>query len=430
MKSQSPTPESSFLIQDLSEMLDPQQDLYRLTHQLDWDWIESELSPCYPSGGRPAMSIRLMVSLLLLKHLKNLGDETVVQEWQQNPYFQYFSGEQRFQWKLPVDPTNLVKFRQRIGESGVEKILQMTVRANGDSSLEKELVVDTTVEEKQVTFPTDAKLHNKVVERCRQIADEEELPLRQSYRRVMKKCLRALHNSKHPKRRKAANSARRKIKTITGRMIRELVRNLPKNKLPHYADEIMIFWQILNQKKKDSDKIYSLHEPQIHCISKGKEHKPYEFGNKVSLVMCKQSGVVVGAQTVGKQYDGHTLEKAVEQVQRITGQTPEKMIADRGYRGVRKVGETEILIPSNRKKKQTAYQTQKLRKAFRRRAAIEPRIGHIKHHHRLQTNFYKGEFGDKINVMLAAAAYNLRLWVLVLLNFWKHLFQTQNHALA
>ena len=409
MKGKRPAAEASFLIQDLGEMLDPQQELYLLSQEINWSWIESELSVLYSSLGRPSKPIRLMVSLLLLKHLKNLGDETVVQEWQQNPYFQFFSGEVRFQWKLPVDPTDLVKFRQRIGESGIEKILKLTIDLNGDRALEKEMVADTTVEEKQVTFPTDAKLQCKVIKHCRQIAKKEGLSLRQSYQKVLKSLIRALHNPHHPRRRKAATAARRKIKTIAGRLWRELLRKLPQDKRPQYADRLMIFQQVLSQKKKDTDKIYSLHEPQIHCISKGKEHKPYEFGNKVSLMICKQSGVVVGAQSVGNQYDGHTLEKGLKQVELLTGRTPQKVIVDRGYRGKQQVGETRVMIPSNQKRKQTHSQAQKMRKLFRRRAAIEPRIGHLKHHHRLLKNFYKGEFGDRINVMLAAAAYNLRL---------------------
>lgn len=167
--------------------------------------------------------------------------------------------------------------------------------------------------------------------------------------------------------------------------------------------------------------IYSLHEPEVQCISKGKEHKKYEFGNKVSLVYTQNTGVIVGALGLRNEYDGHTLEQALQQTSRLTGHPPKTATVDRGYKGKSKVGETLIQIPKPfNLNKTTKYQQNKLKKSFRRRAAIEPLISHLKTDHRLSRNFYKGIFGDNINVMLCAAAFNFKR----MMNQWKASFWT------
>ena len=190
--------------------------------------------------------------------------------------------------------------------------------------------------------------------------------------------------------------------------MRELERKLPPETMPDYFSSLEIFKKVLSQKRNDSQKIYSIHEPHVQCISKGKEHKKYEFGTKVSIIATKNAGVIIGALNIPKNdYDAHTLHPAIEQQQRLTGHILKNNFADRGYRGVKNVLGTKIIIPDNNKTKNN-YQKQKLRKAFRRRAAIEPKIGHLKSDHRLSRNFYKGIFGDNINVMLAAAAMNFK----------------------
>ena len=168
------------------------------------------------------------------------------------------------------------------------------------------------------------------------------------------------------------------------------------------------------QKRGSKNKIYSLHEPEVCCISKGKEHKKYEFGNKASFAKT-DTGVIVGAMGFRNEYDGHTLEPTLKQVQRLTEKEPKKAKVDRGYRGKKQIGETEILIPSPPKKKLSYYQRKKLSEAHKKRAAIEPIIGHIKADHRLNRNFYKGIMGDNINIMLAAAGFNFKRMI----NKWK-----------
>jgi len=217
----------------------------------------------------------------------------------------------------------------------------------------------------------------------------------------------------HPKNYKKAVKADRKIKTIAGRLLREIERKLSPS--AKYQTDLELFKKVLTQKRNDTQKIYSLHEPHVQCISKGKEHKKYEFGTKVSIITTKNTGVIIGAINIAKNdYDAHTLLPAIEQQQRLTGHNLRNGIVDRGYKGIKSVLGTNILIPNGTKAK-TPYQKRKLRQAFRRRASIEPKIGHIKSDHRLARNFCKGIVGDNINVMLAAAAMNFKR----VMNKWK-----------
>lgn len=420
MKSSSPDrDEKSFLYQGLEEMLNPKDTLYQLSAKMPWKEIEKEFEKYYIDFGRPAKPIRLMVSLLILKQMYNLGDETVVERWVQNPYWQYFSGEKDFQWKLPVEPSDFVHFRKRIGEQGVKKILEISIRIHGKEAMETEVVVDTTVQEKNITYPTDVKLHKKIIEQCRKIAETEQIDQRQSYVRVVKKLVISQRFRNHPKNKKKAISAARKLKTIAGRMVRELERKMSKEQKRKYEETIELFNKILRQKQNDKEKIYSIHEPEVYCISKGKEHKKYEFGSKASVVMTKRSGIIVGAYSLEKNdYDGHTLPKALDQCQELRGLRPTVAIADRGYKGSSKIGETEILLPKPPKKAASEYEKRKSRARFRRRAAIEPIIGHLKTDYRLDRNFLKGVVGDSINLMLAAAAFNFKKWMRIMKNYF------------
>ncbi len=357
-----------------------------------------------------------MVALLMLKHLRNLSDESVVEQWMENVYYQYFSGEASYACGVPCEASELVHFRNRIGEEGVELILKESIRVNGDDSNDSHVSIDTTVQEKNITFPTDDKLYKKIIKKCWAISKNEGLPVRQSYTRVLKKLGLDQRFRNHPKNKAKARKADRKIKTIAGRLVRELERNLPAQS--RHQMDIALFKKVLAQKRNDSAKIYSLHEPEVQCISKGKEHKKYEFGNKVSIVHTQTTGVIVGAKGFRNEYDGHTLEKTLQQTRRLTGSAPQSATVDRGYKGRSKIAETLIQIPKPFNQKMTRYRQNKLKKSFKRRAAIEPTIGHLKTDHRLSRNFYKGIIGDNINVMLAAAAFNFKR----MMNKWKSSF--------
>jgi IS5 family transposase len=399
------------------EQLSHKHPLYILANEVNWELFENEFSKLYSTEGRPAKPIRLMVSLIILKHIRNISDESVVEQWSENSYYQYFSGEKMFCGGTPCQASELVHFRHRIGEAGMELIFKESIRINGDDSQEEHVSIDTTVQEKNITFPTDAKLHEKIINQCAKIADELQLPVRQSYVRVIKKLSVDQRFRNHPKNKGKAKKADKKMKTIAGRLVRELERNLqPKSLLQNKLD---LFKQVLEQKKGDSNKIYSLHEPDVQCIAKGKEHKKYEFGNKVSITYTQNTGVIVGALSFRNEYDGHTLEKVLQQTTELTGKPPRTATVDRGYRGRIHVDETQILTPKPfNDKTQTKYQQTKLRKKFRRRAAIEPVIGHLKTDNRLSRNFYKGIFGDNVNVLLSAAAFNFKR----MMNKWKESF--------
>jgi IS5 family transposase len=244
------------------------------------------------------------------------------------------------------------------------------------------------------------------------IVRKYNLPLRQSYTFVLKEIYRDQRFRNHPKNRQKALRADRKLRTIAGRLVRELERNL--GNIHVYDKLIETFKTILSQKRKSPNKIYSIHEPQVLCISKGKEHKKYEFGNKVSVIRS-YSGVLLGAMSFRSEYDGHTIEKALGQVERLTGKCIKKLAGDRGYRGKKEINGTQILIPGVPKKSDSRYQKLKKHKLFCKRAGIEPTIGHLKSDYRLGRNFYKGVVGDSINILLAAAAYNFKRAMKVLL---------------
>ena len=395
----------------LKEFINLQHPLALLSEKMDWKQLENEFAPLYSDTGTPAMPIRLMSGLLILKQLFDLGDETVIPEWIRDPYFQYFCGEAYFNWEQPCDPSDLVHFRKRIGETGIEKIFQQSISIHGKKAQSEEIVIDTTAQEKNITFPTDTKLRKKIIDKCVKIAQKENIELRQSYRRTVKKLLLKNRFSHHPKRQKEARKAQRKIHTISSRLVRELKRKFNEEQQQKYSEEIFLFEKVLNQKKQDKNKIYSLHEPEVSCIAKGKIHKPYEFGSKASFAITKNTNLIVSAVDFsGNPHDSKTLQATLNQHEKLTGKRAKIAIVDRGYQGKKIVDGTQILMPDKEKNK-TAYEKIKARKRFRRRAAIEPIIGHLKHQYRMAKNYLKGKIGDKINVMLAAAAFNFKSWL-------------------
>ncbi len=393
----------------LKETLDQKHPLFILTEKINWQQFEDAFSPLYCSNnGRPALPIRLMVGLLILKHLRNISDESVVEQYSENVYYQYLCGQDEFVAKVPCQASELVHFRNRIGEKGIALIFKESIRINGDDRFDPDVSIDTTVQEKNITFPTDNKLHRKIITKCKAISEKEGLPVRQSYSRTLKKLSVDQRFRNHPKNHRKARKADRKVKTIAGRLVREVERNLEPNS--EYHTELELFKSVLNQKKDDKHKVYSLHEPDVECISKGKEAKKYEFGNKVSIIKTQRTGVIVGAMSFRNPYDGHTLQPAIDQAEELLETASIKTATvDRGYRGTGKINEVIIQSPKPfNKKTVTKYKQNKLKKQFCRRAAIEPVIGHLKADHRMKRNFYKGITGDAINVMLSAAAFNFK----------------------
>ena len=397
------------LFYSLADQLNPMHPLYLLANKIDWQRFESSFSPLYSSdNGRPAKPIRLMCGLLILKHVRNLSDESVVEQWSENAYYQYFCGMLEFTPSFPCNASELVHFRKRIGEKGMELILSESIRVNrkdDDRDHHDTAFIDSTVQEKNVTYPTDAKLHKKIIRKVLSIVKSLGLPLRQSYTFVLKKIYRDQRFRNHPKNRGKALKADRCLRTIAGRLVRELRRNLKGN---HDYDSLLdLFERVLSQKRNSPGKIYSLHEPEVQCISKGKEHKKYKFGNKVSIIRSI-TGIILGAKSFRNEYDGHTIEESLLQVERITGKKVRRLVGDRGYRGRKEAGGTQILIPDVPNKKDSYHTRRKKHKLFCKRAGIEPTIAHLKSDFRLGRNFYKGVFGDVVNLLLAAAAYNFK----------------------
>lgn len=414
LSTQKHTPQLGLFL-TIADQVNQKHPLYLLGKHINWKLFDDAFRKHYSDTmGKPAKPIRLMVSLLILKHLRNLSDENLVEQWAENIYYQYFSGVQNFQPNIPCVPTELVAFRQRIGEAGVELILKESIRVNepDDKSNYGEVVsIDTTVQEKNITYPTDDKLYKKIIKKCWKIADKEGVDLRQSYIRVIK-VLSARQRFKSTKNgAKSARKANKKIKIIAGRLVRELYRKLTPAQLSLHISSLELYKRALDQQRSDSNKIYSLHEPNVKCYSKGKEHKKFEFGSKASIVVDQHSGIIMGAMNFTETiHDSKTLPQVLDQYERINEKQPKEAFADRGYRGIKQYKETTIFVPTPNKNI-----TRQQRKKHSKRAAIEPIIGHLKHDYRLNRNYLKGIAGDTINLLLAAAAMNFKRRI----NLWR-----------
>lgn len=393
---------------DLS--LDMDHELVRLAEVIPWDRLSEEFGPLYcADNGRPAVPIRLMAGLHYLKHMKALSDEQTVHDWVENPYWQFYCGEEFFQHALPIDPSQMTRWRQRIGEEGVERLLQATIiagkatRTITEDSLDK-VIVDTTVQPKAVEHPTDARQYRKVHAAMLRIAEKEGITLRQSYRKMMEFAIRKHGGYAKAKQFKRAKKVLRSLKTMAGRVMRDVERKMSDTAFEVHKGTMISAELILSQKRTTKGKIYSLHAPEVECIAKGKAHKPYEFGVKVSLAVTHKEGFVVGIQALpGNPFDGHTLDGQLDQVERLTGKLPGTTFVDKGYTGHDVLGErTRVLISGTRK---LSY---RLKRHLRRRSAIEPEIGHLKTDGLLGRNFLKGTKGDAMNAILCGAGHNLR----------------------
>ena len=414
----------------LKQFINESHELVRLSKKIDWESLESDLSVYYcEDNGRPSVPIRLIVGVIMLRRMFNQSDESVLDRWVENPYWQYFCGEIYFRHDFPFDRTELIKFRRRIGEDGAEKILKASVSLFGAREVrEKEVLIDTTVQEKNITFPTDVKLQKKIIEKCRKISKKEGIRLRQTYKGELKQLMIDQRFHDHPRRKKKALAARRRIKVIAGKVFRDLERKMGHAQRLKYQNQFSIFKRVLTQVRDSKKKIYSLHQPQVSCIAKGKEHKKYEFGNKVSIAKTRKSGIIIGIMSFeGNPFDGDTLAPQLAQVERITNHKPETGIVDRGYRGRKQVNGTQIICPGKPLKTGRKYQRQKIRQQFRARAGIEPVIGHVKHDHRMFRNYLLDQIGDNMNSILAAVGFNLRKMLRRLKSEAKLIFEVFEH---
>jgi IS5 family transposase len=394
----------------LDQILNTAHALFKLANSINWSVFEQEFGPLLYAEevGRPALSIRLVVGLHYLKHLYEVSDESVVERFLENPYWQYFCGLEYFEHEMPCHPTSLVKWRNRVGAERIEKLLKETVEvARREQVLKRSEVervnIDTTVQEKAIAFPTDARLYYKARRALVRAAKALGIILRQSYERLSKRALERQGRYAHAGHSRQARGERRRLRVYLGRVIRDIKRKC-ENPNQELVGLLEIAERILNQKKEDKGKIYSVHAQEVECISKGKAHKRYEFGCKVRVATTSKRGWVVGIDAEhGNPYDGHMLEPAIRQVEQLTGVRPKQAFVDRGFKGTEKTVEgIEVYIWGRRGLSRT------LKAMLKRRSGIEPIIGHMKHDHGMERNHLLGKAGDRINAMLSGCGFNLR----------------------
>jgi len=413
MRSKPASRQGSLFQSRLDQILDKKHPLYTLAHVIDWPVFDEAFGGLYSEGqGRPAKATRLMVGLHYLKYANDLSDEEVVFKWVENPYWQYFCGCEYFEHELPIDPTSMTKWRNRVESAGMEKLLEETIKSGlkmkviKKSSLKK-INVDTTVQEKAIAFPTDAKLYHRMRERLVKEVKNAGIKLRQTYTFKSKKALLKQSRYGHARQMKRAAREVRNLKTWLGRVVRDIERKTCKDAqlAASFSESLALARRLLDQKRCDKNKLYSLHAPEVECISKGKAHKKYEFGCKVSVATTSKDNFIVGMAALhGNPYDGHTLKKTVEQVEKLSGIRPDEVYPDRGYRGHNYDGGATVHIARGHHKRLKPS----LKKWLKRRSAIEPVIGHAKSDSRLDRNYLKGKEGDKINAILSGCGFNIR----------------------
>jgi IS5 family transposase len=404
----------------LDQIIDLNHELAKLARAIDWRFLEEKFGAVYTDRpGRPPLPTRLMASLAILKHTFNLSDEVVCDRWVENPYYQYFCGEEFFRHTLPLDRSSITRWRNRMGEERLEALLQESLAvatrtgAMKPSDLNR-VIVDTTVQPKNITFPTDAKLVNRAREKLVTLAERCGIKLRQSYKRVGKIALIMHQRYAHARQFKRANRALRKLKTYAGRVLRDIVRKIEDQPWlePKFARLLALARRVLAQERgQRGPKVYSLHAPEVECIGKGKPHKPYEFGVKVSvattLKRCKGGQFAIHAKALpGNPYDGHTLATIIPAIEQLIGNQIERLHADAGYRGHNAPLDYKFRIYTAKQKRRL---TPQIKREMRRRAAVEPVIGHLKNEHRMDRNYLHHRDGDANNAILAAVGYNFSL---------------------
>jgi IS5 family transposase len=415
------TGQTDLLRSRLDAIIDLGHPLVRLARTIDWAFLEQQFGAVYEDKpGRPPLPTRLMAGLSILKHSYDLSDEVLCERWLENPYYQFFCGEEFFQHRLVFDRSSLTRWRQRMGEERLQALLQESLSVATKTEALKptdlnRVIVDTTVQPKNVMFPTDARLLNRARELLVRLAKRQGIALRQSYARVGKFALIKHQRYAHAKQFKRANRALKTLKTYLGRVIRDIARKRGGNadRLGGIALERMLALagRVLGQKQRQrGPKLYSLHAPEVECIGKGKAHRPYEFGVKVSvattLAHAKGGQFVAHVKALpGNPYDGHTLATVIPEMEMLIGNTIERVLADKGYRGHNAPPDYKFRVFTSGQKRRM---TPKIKRELRRRSAIEPVIGHLKSEHRMGRNYLWHRAGDATNAILAAAGYNFR----------------------
>ena len=413
----------------LDQIIDMKHPLAKLAGSVDWKFLGERFGAAYTDKpGHPPLPTRLMAGLAILKHMHDLADEVLCDRWVENPYFQLFCGEEFFQHKPPFDRSSMTRWRQRMGEEKLVALIQESLNVATRTGAAKpsdfsKVIVDTTVQPKAVAFPTDAKLMHRARVRLVRLAKKHGVALRQSYERVGKFALIKHQRYAHAKPFKRANRALRTLRTYLGRTARDIVRKI-KGKADlesAFAHPLSLAWRVRDQRRKQrGKKIYSLHAPEVECIGKGKAHRPYEFGVKVSVATTlnrsKGGQFIAHVKALpGNPYDGHTLATVLPQMEAQIGANLSRIVADRGYRGHNAPPDHKFKVYISGQKQGV---TEAIKRDLRRRSAVEPCIGHLKSEHRMGRNHLAHAEGDAANAVLAAAGYNFRrllAWLAVFL---------------
>jgi transposase, IS5 family len=423
----------------LDQIVDMGRPLAKLAATIDWRFLEERFGAVYSDKpGQPPLPTRLMAGLAILKHTHNLSDEELCARWVENPYYQLFCGEEFFRHKPPFDRSSLTRWRQRMGEEKLVALIQESLSAATRTGAAKpsdfsKVIIDTTVQPKAVAFPTDARLMHRARERLVRLARKHGVRLRQSYARVGKRALIAYQRYAHAKQFKRANRALRSVRTYLGRVFRDIVRKTRDDaQLSEiFAGPLSLAFRVRHQRQNQRGpkslpsgsvpRVYSLHAPEVECIGKGKAHRPYEFGVKVSvattLAHSKGGQFIAHVKALpGNPYDGHTLETVIPEIEAQIGASLSRVVADRGYRGHNAPPEHRFKVYISGQKRGV---TDAIKRDLRRRSAVEPVIGHAKSEHRMGRNFLKGIHGDAANAVLAAAGYNFRRLLAWLAILWR-----------
>ena len=417
----------------LEAIIDPRHPLVRLAAAVDWSVFDAAFEPLYYAGtGSPGLPTRLMVGLHMIKHMDGISDEMVCARFLDSPYVQHFCGEAFFRHDLPLDRSSMTNWRKRIGAEALEALLAESLatalRTGAMAARHMErITLDTTVQEKAVAHPTDARLLLKALETLVHMAKKNGIRLRQSYARTAKWAARKAGELLHRGRRAVGLREIRWLRTRLGRVIRDVERKIAGDTAlrERFAEPLARAAIIRDQGPGTPNRLYAFHAPEVECIGKGKARKRFEFGVKVSVAVTNARApggqFVLGTLALpGNPYDGHTLATQLAQTTRITGVQAQRIYVDRGYRGHNAPDPERVFVS-----RQKHGLTPTIRRELKRRSAVEPVIGHMKSDGHLARCFLKGAEGDAVNAILAAVGHNLRLlarWIIVLF-FW---FSTQD----
>lgn len=421
-KKYEPTNASDLFRSRLEQIVNMKHELVTLAGRIDWTWLDEEIAPLYSDKGRPAVESRFMLGLLLLKQIFGLSDEEVCARWAENPYFQYFTGEEFFQHEFPHERSDLSHWRKRLGGK-LELLLTESLRVarNSGALQTKDLArvtVDTTVQPKNVTFPTDAKLLHAALKGLNRLARRHDLRLRQSYLRVAKRAAMMAGRYAHAKQFNRMRRELRFLRTRLGRLVRDIGRKIDGRAALEtiFQEPLARARQIRSQQQRQRGwKLYSFHAPEVECIGKGKARTPWEFGVKASFVTTNARApggqfVLHAAALPGNPYDGHTLARIIDGTEKLIGRSIERIYVDKGYRGHAGAGAPSATANPRRVfisgQKRGVFGV--IKRELRRRSAIEPVIGHMKSEGHLDRCYLKGVAGDAANVVLSAVGYNFR----------------------